>query len=135
MVARVTQNIAKSVAAASVALLLSSHPASAALDEDTYHAGVEATIEASGLHDQSAQEIVRLLKDKILPDVEAKLKDHYKEDGSTYPDSVVKELNTVKTELEALSKEARNGSTSNVKSMASGIEQQINALKANLNFD
>jgi hypothetical protein len=48
----------------------------------------------------------------------------------------VQELKTVESEIEALDTQVKQGqNSSNVKSAASSVEQQINALKALLGFD
>ena len=48
----------------------------------------------------------------------------------------VQELKTVAQEVDALERQVKSGGRgTNIKSLASGIEQQINALKANLGFD
>ena len=108
------------------------------MDTDTYYAGAKATIEASNLRDQSPADVVRALKEEVLPKVQAKLAEAAAGSGSSYPQSIVKELETVKDEVTALAAPIPEGgaaSSSNVKSAASAIEQQINALKATLGFD
>ncbi len=53
-----------------------------------------------------------------------------------YEDSIVQELKTVQREIEDLADQQAKGSNdSNIKSLASSIEQQTNALKAILGFD
>lgn len=51
----------------------------------------------------------------------------------------MQELKTVRSEIDALEKQIDSGDGgglgSNIKSVASGIEQQINALKATMGFD
>ena len=48
----------------------------------------------------------------------------------------MKELETVQGEIEGLVKSAeQGGDQSNIKSFASGVEQQVNALKALLGYD
>jgi hypothetical protein len=55
---------------------------------------------------------------------------------TSHPVLALQELDTVKREVEALERQvAAGGNPANVKSTASGIEQQINALKASLGFD
>jgi len=123
------------VAAASSVLVLTG-PATAALDTDTFKAGPGATIEYSDIGDQSAADVVRSLKDEVLPQIKEKLESAAGEAGSKFPESVVKELDTVKGEIDALDKQLKGGSGSpNIKSAASAIEQQLNALKATLGFD
>ena len=107
------------------------------VDTETYKAGVGAKIEYSDIQSQSAADVVNSLKEKILPEVEAKLSQAASKSGSSYPDSIVQELKTVKGEIEALERGLAGGSQdeSVTKSLASSIEQQVNALKANLGFD
>ena len=124
---------ALAVAAASLALF--TMPANAALDTSTYKAGESAKIESSDLRDQSAKDIVKSLKEEVVPKAEAKLGEAA---DTNYAKSIVQELETVKGEIDALERqlqEGGGGSKSVIKSTASGIEQQVNALKAMLGFD
>ena len=83
-----------------------------------------------------AMQVVDRLRNKILPDVKAKLAKVGEGTAGGYSSSVVKELETVSGEIEGLIKTAdEGGDTSNIKSFASGVEQQVNALKALLGFD
>jgi len=136
---RPTNKVLMGLAAASAALFLSSStPATAALNTDTYKAGAAAKIEASDLSNQSAADVVRTLKQEVLPKVTAKLQEAANSTPDKYSDSIVKELQTVKSEIDALESQLTQdggSNSSNIKSMASAIEQQVNALKANLGFD
>ena len=70
-----------------------------------------------------------------MPKAEAKLGEAA---DTNYAKSIVQELETVKGEIDALERqlqEGGGGSKSVIKSTASGIEQQVNALKAMLGFD
>jgi hypothetical protein len=126
-------------AAAAVALsaalaLGSGAPAGAALDRETFKAGAGATIESSDLTGQPAAEVVAHLRE-MLEGAQQRL--NADTDGG-YPQSVVQELDTVRTEIQALQRQLCDGKgcdSSNIKSAASGIEQQINALKALLGYD
>lgn len=128
---------AKVTAAMAAALALSVSPAHAALDTDTYKAGPGATIEYSDIKDQSASDVVKSLKEQVMPKAEEKLGEAADRAGGQYPDSIVQELKTVKSEIEALERQVAGGGQdeSVVKSAASAIEQQVNALKALLGFD
>lgn len=130
---------AAAVTFAAAALTFSSPtPAFAELNTDTYKAGAAAKIESSDLRDQSPGSIVNSLKENVLPKAQAKLKEAADKSGGSYAQSVVKELQTVKSEIDALEKQLQGDnppSKSVVKSTASGIEQQVNALKALLGFD
>jgi gas vesicle protein len=111
-------------------------PTPKGLDTETRKEGVGATIEFSDITDQDATEVIQKLKNDILPDVKNQLAQFASSKGSNYPDSIVKELETVENEVEALLRQAEGGgNASNLKSLASSIEQQINALKANVGFD
>lgn len=136
---------AKVAASAALAALLTlAGPAGAKLDTDTFKAGQGATVEASQIGDESETEVVRKLKE-IVPEIQARLAQDAAENGSGYPDSVIRELDTVMSEIKALERQARSDAAaapegspdvnSSVKSTASGIEQQVNALKAILGFD
>ncbi len=132
--------MAKTAAAvfAAAALTLSSPtPAFAKLDTDTYKAGAAAKIESSDLRDQSPASIVDSLKKTVLPKAQEKLSEVADQSGGSYANSVLQELKTVKSEIDALEKQLQGDnppSKSVVKSTASGIEQQVNALKARLGF-
>jgi hypothetical protein len=131
--------MAKTAAAAfaAAALTFSATPAFAELDTNTYHAGEGAKIEASDLRDQSPASIVDSLKSTVLPKAQEKLGEVADKAGGSYANSVLQELKTVKSEIDALEKQingANPPSQSVVKSTASGIEQQVNALKALLGF-
>ena len=133
--------LAKTAAAtfAAAALTFSSPtPAFAELNTDTYKAGAAAKIESSDLRDQSPASIVDSLKNNVLPKAQEKLGEVADQAGGSYAGSVLKELKTVKSEIDALEKQIQGDnppSKSAVKSTASGIEQQVNALKALLGFD
>src|SRR5689334_12008563 len=92
--------------AALAALALAAGPAGAKLDTDTYKADEGATIEYSQIGDESAASVVAKLK-KMVPEIQARLgKDAASNgDGSGYPDSIVKEFNTVKSEINALERQ------------------------------
>lgn len=123
------------LAAAAASLFLMSSTPAMAIDLNTFKAGTKATIEASDITKESAESVVKNLKDVVMPEVERKLNEAVQGKGSSYPESVVKELQTVKSEIAALDRQLAGGETSSIKSAASGIEQQINALKAILGFD
>ncbi|KAG7670285.1 hypothetical protein NADE_001887 [Nannochloris sp. 'desiccata'] len=123
---------------AAAALTFSPNPAFAELDTDTYKAGASAKIESSDLRDQSPASIVDSLKQQVLPKAEEKLSEVADQSGGSYANSVLQELKTVRSEIDALEKQLQGAdppSKSAVKSTASGIEQQVNALKALLGFD
>lgn len=106
------------------------------LDERTEKKGAAATIEGSNIAGQDAGEVVDRLKNTILPDVKAKLAKVGEGSSGGYSASIVKELETVAGEIEGLVRDAgQGGDMSNIKSSASGIEQQVNALKALLGYD
>lgn len=127
----------KALAAALLSALLVAGPSTAAgLDTDTFKAGVKAKIEASDITKEKASDVVSKLKNEVLPDAANKLGKAAENAGSNYPDSIVQELRTVASEIEALDKQAKSGQDESVvKSAASGIEQQLNALKGILGFD
>lgn len=76
------------------------------------------------------------LKNTILPDVKRQLAKVGEGSAGGYNSSIVKELETVQGEIEGLVKSAeQGGDQSNIKSFASGVEQQVNALKALLGYD
>ncbi|KAL4419188.1 hypothetical protein ABPG77_007778 [Micractinium sp. CCAP 211/92] len=120
----------------SASLLIAGPSTAAGLDTDTYKAGVKATIEASDIAKEKASDVVDKLKTQVLPDITAKLNKVAEGAGSNYPDSIVQELKTVASEIEALDEQVKGGADESViKSAASGIEQQLNALKGILGFD
>ncbi|GAB4820104.1 hypothetical protein N2152v2_007150 [Parachlorella kessleri] len=117
-------------------LLVAAGPSHAGLDTSTTKKGEAAKIEYSRIEDESPEAVVKKLKYEVLPDVFKKLGADADQDGSTYPKSVVQEFKTVAQEVDALERQVKAGGRgTNIKSLASGIEQQINALKANLGFD
>lgn len=123
--------------AALAACLVTALPAMALLDMDTSKVGESATIEASHIGDETPAAVVAKLQ-KMLPEIQARLAEDAASNGSGsgYPDSIVKELDTVKSEIDALQRGVDgNSGADSVKSTASGIEQQMNALKAMLGFD
>jgi len=134
----IKSTMAKTAAAlAAAAVTFSPTPAFAKLDTDTYKAGPSAKIESSDLHDQSPGSIVDSLKEQVLPKAEEKLGEVADKSGGSYANSVLQELKTVRSEIDALEKQIQGDdppSKSVVKSTASGIEQQVNALKALLGF-
>lgn len=120
----------------SSALLIAGPSTAAGLDTNTFKAGAKATVEASDIAKEKASDVVDKLKNEVLPDIAAKLSDVAEGAGSSYPDSIVQELKTVASEIEALDRQAKGGADESViKSTASGIEQQLNALKGILGFD
>jgi hypothetical protein len=127
-------------AALLAALALNAAPAGAKLDTATFKAGEGATVEYSQIGDESAASVVAKLK-QMIPEIQARLGADAEHSGSGYPNSLVKEFDTVKSEIAALERQlvsdtARGtAANSGVKSTASGIEQQVNALKAILGFD
>lgn len=125
------------IAVAAAALALFATPAHAALDTKTFKAGEGAKIESSDLRDQSPRDIVKSLKEQVMPQAEEKLGEAADRAGGNYAQSIVQELETVKSEIDALERQIEQGGSSKsvVKSTASGIEQQVNALKAMLGFD
>ena len=81
-------------------------------------------------------QVVDKLKNVILPDVKKQLAKVGEGSAGGYNSSIVKELETVQGEIEGLVKSAdQGGDSSNIKSFASGVEQQVNALKALLGYD
>ncbi|KAL4419189.1 hypothetical protein ABPG77_007779 [Micractinium sp. CCAP 211/92] len=127
----------KALAAAllSSALLIAGPSTADGLDTDTYKAGVGAKIEYSDITQEKATDVVDKLK-QVLPDAAGKMGKDVEGEGSTYPASIVQELKTVASEVDALDEQAKGGGDESVvKSTASGIEQQINALKGILGFD
>lgn len=81
-------------------------------------------------------QVVDKLKNVILPDVKRQLAKVGEGSAGGYNSSIVKELETVQGEIEGLVKSAdQGGDSSNIKSFASGVEQQVNALKALLGYD
>jgi hypothetical protein len=122
---------------AAAALTFSPAPVFAKLDTDTYKAGPSAKIESSNLQDQSPASVVDSLKQQVLPKAEEKLAEVADQSGGSYANAVLQELKTVRSEIDALEKQIQGEdppSKSVVKSTASGIEQQVNALKALLGF-
>lgn len=116
--------------------LLFAGPSNAALDTNTAKTGLKATVEASDIAKEKAGDVVSKLRNEVLPDAAAKLGEAAEGAGSSYPDSIVQELRTVASEIEALDKQIKSGADESVvKSAASGIEQQLNALKGILGFD
>ncbi|KAL4425323.1 hypothetical protein ABPG75_009339 [Micractinium tetrahymenae] len=118
----------------SSALLIAGPSTAAGLDTDTVKSGLKATVEASDIAKEKAGDVVQKLKKEVLPDAAAKLRQDADGSGSSYPDSI--ELRTVASEIEALDRQVKAGANESVvKSAASGIEQQLNALKGILGFD
>ncbi|KAK9817513.1 hypothetical protein WJX74_002779 [Apatococcus lobatus] len=111
-------------------------PGSKSIDERTEQKGAAATIEGSDIGGQDAGDVVDKLKNTILPDVKRQLAKVGEGSAGGYNSSIVKELETVQGEIEGLVKSAeQGGDSSNIKSFASGVEQQVNALKALLGYD
>lgn len=132
--------LGKVAMSAAVFALVSSLTASASyadLDTETYKAGPGAKIEYSDITDESPTDVVKKLKDEVVPKAQEKLNEAAERSGSQYPSSIAKELKTVKGEVDALDSKVESGEQegSVVKSAASAVEQQVNALKALLGFD
>ncbi|KAL4425324.1 hypothetical protein ABPG75_009340 [Micractinium tetrahymenae] len=120
----------------SSALLIAGSSTAAGLDTNTAKTGLKATVEASDIAKEKAGDVVQKLKKEVLPDAAAKLGQDAEGSGSSYPDSIIQELRTVASEIEALDRQVKAGANESVvKSAASGIEQQLNALKGTLGFD
>ncbi|CAK0784683.1 hypothetical protein CVIRNUC_007887 [Coccomyxa viridis] len=109
------------------------------LDTETKRAGnqgANALIEGSDITDESVESILDKLKNKVLPESKAMIA-KASDDGSTYTASLAKEIELVEQEVEGQIQAIKEGkaSSSNLKSFLSGVEQQLNALKANGGFD
>lgn len=121
------------VGAAAAVQLAFGGPALAALDTETSQKGLAATIEYSDIQDQDALEVAKMLNEKLLPMARDELQ---KVASGSYDSSIVKELETVQGEVNQLIEQVKAGKNiSNIKSTASGIEQQLNALKATLGVE
>lgn len=107
-------------------------PSKAQLDTETFKAGEAATVEQSDITREAGAETVKKLRE-VVQDAESKLAS-----DSGKNDPYVKEIRTVKSEIDALERDINNPSPSeesNIKSLASSIEAQLNGLKAILGFD
>lgn len=124
------------LAAAQIALLPFTGVSYAALDTNTEQQGLAATVEGSDITNEDQTSVLDKLQNKILPEAKEMLTRVGKGEDGSYPSSIAKELETVDMEVNDLIQQAnKGGDMSNIKSAASGIEQQINALKAIVGFD
>lgn len=121
----------------SVPALLWPLPSSAApVDTSVQKAGPAAKIEESDISTEDPKAVVETLRNVVLPKVEAKLSEAAKDDGGLYSDSTIGELKSVKGQIDDILGQVKSGQDASVvKSQASSVEQQLNAIKALLGFD
>ncbi len=85
---------------------------------------------------QDPKAVVETLRNVVLPKVEAKLSEAAKDDGGLYSDSTIGELKSVKGQIDDILSQVKSGQDASVvKSQASSVEQQLNAINAFLCFD